>query len=101
MITRGTWNNNDIPAVEAQTGATFFCITDKKLNVPVVTLSTEDNNNLLKQVKAGFKRTVKWNKCRSDISNQTKNNNLNYLIDPTFNRVNRLLVLSFENDNKI
>ena len=32
------------------------------------------------------------------MSNQTKNN-LNYLIDPTFNRVNRLFVLSFENED--
>ena len=31
------------------------------------------------------------------MSNQTKNNNLNYLIDPTFTKVNKLFVLSFEN----
>ena len=31
------------------------------------------------------------------MSDQTKNNNLNYLIDPTFTNVNRLLVLTFEN----
>ena len=34
------------------------------------------------------------------MSNQTKNNNLNYLIDPTFTNVNRLFVLLFENENK-
>ena len=33
------------------------------------------------------------------MKNQTKNNNLNYLIDSTFTKVNRLLVLSFENEN--
>ena len=33
------------------------------------------------------------------MSNQTKNNNLNYLIDPTFTNVNRIIVLSFENEN--
>ena len=33
------------------------------------------------------------------MSNQTKTNNLNYLIDPTFSKVNRLFVLSFENVN--
>ena len=33
------------------------------------------------------------------MSNQSQNNNLNYLIDPTFTKVNRLLVLSFENEN--
>ena len=32
------------------------------------------------------------------MSNQAKNNNLNYLIDPTFTKVNRLFVLSFENE---
>ena len=32
------------------------------------------------------------------MSNQTVNNNLNYLIDPTFTNVNRLFVLSFENE---
>ena len=33
------------------------------------------------------------------MTNQTKNNNLNYLIDPTFTKVNRLFVLQFENEN--
>ena len=33
------------------------------------------------------------------MTNQTKNNNWNYLIDPTFTKVNRLFVLSFENEN--
>ena len=67
--------------------------------VPVATLSAEDDNNFLEQLKLGFKRTIKWNKYRSEMTNQTKNNNLNYLIDPTFTKVNRLFVLSFENEN--
>ena len=54
---------------------------------------------LLEQLRTGFKRTIKWNKYRSEMTNQTKNNNLNYLIDPTFTKVNRLFVLSFENEN--
>ena len=33
------------------------------------------------------------------MSNQTKNNNLNYLIDPTFTNVNRLFVSTFENED--
>ena len=48
-------------------------------------------------LKSGFKRIVKWNKYISYISNQAKNGNLNYSIDPTFEKVNRLFVLSFEN----
>ena len=67
--------------------------------VPVVTLSAEDDNKRLEQLKTGFKRTIKWNKYRSEISNQAKNNNLNYLIDPTFTNVNRLVVLTFENED--
>ena len=35
----------------------------------------------------------------SQMSNQNKNNNLNYLIDPTFSNVDRLFVLSFENED--
>ena len=83
--------------IDAPTNATFK-ITDTKLYVPVVTLSTKDDNNFLEQLKSGFKRTIKWNKYRSEMTNQTKNNNLNYLIDPTFNKINRLFVLSFQNE---
>ena len=75
-----------------------FKITDCKLYVPVVTLSAENDNKLLEQLKTGFKKTIKWNKYRLEMSNQTKNNNLNYLIDPAFTNVNRIFVLSFENE---
>ena len=56
--------------------------------VPVVTLLTEDDNTLLKQLKTEFKRTITWNKYREQMTNQDKSNNLNYLIDPIFNKVN-------------
>ena len=62
-------------------------------------LSTENEEKLLEQLRTEFKRTIKWNKYRSKMTNQSKNNNLNYLIDPTFTKVNRLFVLSFENEN--
>ena len=71
-----------------------FKIKDCKLYVPVVTLSAENYNKFLEQLKTGFKRTIKWNKYRSEMSNQTKNSNLNYLIDPTFTNVNILFVLT-------
>ena len=51
---------------------------------------------LLEQLKSGYKRSVKWNKCRSQMTVQSKNNNLNYLIDPTFTRANSLFVLSLK-----
>ena len=73
----------------------IFEIKDTKLYVPVVTLSKENEIKLLEQLKSGFKRTIKWNKYRSQMSIQPKNNNLNCLIDPTFMNVNRLFVLSF------
>ena len=66
--------------------------------VPAVTLPTEDDNKLLVLLKVGFKRTTKWNKYRSEMTDQSKTNNLNYLIDPSFDKVNRLFVLSFENE---
>ena len=50
------------------------------------TLSFEDDNKLLEQLKTGFKRTIKWNKYRSEVSKQAKTSNLNYLIDPIFNK---------------
>ena len=76
-----------------------FKITDIKLFVPVVTLSKENDIQLLEQLKTGFKRTIKWNKYRSQMSIQPQNNNINCLIDPTFTNVNRLLVLSFPRSN--
>ena len=46
-------------------GAGTFEITDTKLYVPVVTLSTQDNSKLLQQLKSGFKRVISWNKYLS------------------------------------
>ena len=46
-----------------------FQITDKKLYVPAVTLSTDDDNKFLEQLKSGFKRTTKWKKYRSEMTN--------------------------------
>ena len=85
-----------VAEINNPTNATFK-ITDTKLYVPVVTLSTEDDDKLLEQLKTGFKRTIRWNKYRIELSNQTKTNNLNYFIDPTFNKISKLFVLPFEN----
>ena len=80
MTTKGAEGDN--PAIVALVVLTFE-ITDVKLYVPVVTLSKENDTKLLEQLKSGFKRTIKWNKYRSQMTIQPKNNNLNYLIDPT------------------
>ena len=78
-----------------------FKIADIKLYVLVVTLSKENDIQLLEQLKPGFKRTIKWNKYRSQMTVQPQNNDLNYLIDPAFTNVNRLLVLFFPRNNNI
>ena len=74
--------NPAVTRVNNPTNATFK-ITDTKLYVPVVTLSTKDDN-FLEQLKSGLKRTIKWNKYRSEMTNQTKTNHWNHLINPTF-----------------
>ena len=75
-----------------------FTITDTNLYVPVVTLSTPDNAKLLPQLKSGFKRTISWNKYLSKPELLAQNANLNHLIEPSFQGVNRLFVLAFEDD---
>ena len=87
------------PAIVAPVVLTFE-ITNTKLYVPVVTLSKENDIKLLEQLKTGFKRTIKWNKYKSQMTIQPQNNNLNYLIDPTFTNVNRLFVLPFTRTDK-
>ena len=75
-----------------------FAITDTKLYVPVVTLSTQDNAKLLQQLKSGFKRAINWNKYLSKPELLAQNPNLNHLVEPSFQGINRLFVLVFEND---
>ena len=95
MTVRAAGNNDDLPVIVAPIELEFQ-IKDTKLYVPFVSLSTKDDNKLLEQLKSGFKRTIKWNKNRSQMTIPINNNNLNYLIDPAVTKVNRLFVLSFE-----
>ena len=69
-----------------------FAITDTKLYVPVVTLSTQENTKLLQQLKSGFKRVVNWNKYLSKPELLVKNPNLNHLVESRFQGVNRFFV---------
>ena len=62
-----------IVAVAAENQVPTFKITDTKLYVPVVTLSTQDSAKLLEQLIQGFKRTVKWNKYQTKIKNHAQN----------------------------
>ena len=76
-----------------------FAITDTKLYVPVVTLSTQENTKFPQQLKSGFKRVINWNKYLSKPELLAQNPNLNHLSEPSFQRINRLFVLAFENDD--
>ena len=88
-----TWSSTCV--ITNSTGAGTFEITDTKLYVPVVTLSTEENAKLLQQLKSGFKRVIIWNKYLSKPELLAQNLNLNHLIEPSFQGVNRLFVLAF------
>ena len=94
-----TWSAN---CVIVYTGVanqgTTFTITKIRLYVSVVTLSTQDNAKLLPQLKLGFKRTINWNEYVSKPELLTENPNLNHLVEPSFQGMNRLFVLAFEND---
>ena len=68
-----------------------FTITDTKLFVSVVILSTQDNPKLLEQLKSGFKKTINWNKYHPKITEEQQNRYLYFLIDPSFNGINRPL----------
>ena len=82
-------------------GATTFKITSTKLYAPIVTLSTKDNVNLTKQLNEGFKRSVFWNEYKSKIEtkNLANDNVKRFRFDASFQGVNRLFVLAFENTN--
>ena len=80
------------------TGEGKFAMTEKKLYVPVVTLSNKDKKKLPQQLKSGLKKTTSWNKYESSIKTFPQNIYLNYLINPCFQGVNRLFVLPFENE---
>ena len=94
-----TWSSTCV--ITNSTGAGRFAITDTKLYVLVITLSTQDNSKLLQQLKSGLKRVINWNKSLSKTELLAQNPNLNHLVEPSFQGVNRLFVLTFENDTHV
>ena len=95
-----TWTSTCVLiSTVAQNLAARFAITDTKLYVPVVTLSRQENTKFLQQLISGFKRVINWNKYLSKPELLARNPNLNYLVEPSFQGINRLFVLAFENDN--
>ena len=86
--------------ITGSNGAGTFATTDTKLYVPVVTLSTQENTKFLQQLKSCFKRVIKWNKYLSKPESFRRNANLNYLVESSFQGINRLFVLAFEGDTQ-
>ena len=93
-----TWSSTCV--ITDSIGAGIFEITDTKLYVPVVTLSTQENAKFLQQLKSGFKRVINWNKYLSKPESFRRNANLNYLVEPNFQGINRLFVLAFKGDTQ-
>ena len=93
-----TWSSTCV--ISTSTGEAKFEITDSKLYVPVVALSTQDNVKLLEQLTSGFRRVINWNKYLSQPELLAPNPNLNHLVEPSFQGVNRLFILAFENDDQ-
>ena len=96
-----TWSENCI--IVSTNGAnqgTTFTTTETKLYVLVVTSSTQDNTKLLQLLKSGFKRITNWNKYLSKPELLARNPILNHLVERSFQRINRLFVLAFENDKQ-
>ena len=96
-----TWYANCvIVSINAANQRATFTITETKLHVPVVTLSTQDNAKWLQQLKSGFKRTIGWKKYLSKSELLAQNPNLNHLVELNFQGINKIFVLSFENDEQ-
>ena len=91
-----TWSSTCV--ITSSNGDGTFAITDTKLYVPVVTLSTQENTKFHQQLKSGFKRVINWNKYLSKPELLAQSPNLNHLVEPSFQGVNRLFVLAFEGD---
>ena len=96
-----TWSSTCVlVATGVQNQNATFAITDTKLYVHVVTLSTQKNTKFFQQLKSGFKRVINWNKYLSKPELLAQSPNLNHLVEPGFPGVNRLFVLAFENNDE-
>ena len=96
-----TWSANCVIVyTDVSNQNATFEITDTKLYLPVVTLSTQYNSQLPKQLESGFKREVNWNKYLSKPELLAQNPNLNHLAESKFQGNNKVFVLAFEKDTQ-
>ena len=86
-----TWSGNCITvAGTASNQNPTFSVNDTKLYVSAVTLSTKENIKLYQKLKTGFIRTINWNKYLAKTTNQAQKRHLDFLFEPSFQRVDRL-----------
>ena len=92
-----TWSAKSVLSNDEE--ATTHAIADTKLQVPDTTLSTQDNAKLFEQLISGFKKTINQNRYQTKLSPERPNKYLDFLIYPSFRRVNRLFLLLFQNED--
>ena len=82
-------------------GNAVFFINDTKMYVPVVTLSKEDNKDFIQQQNKGFQRSIYWNEYKTKEINENAGANVfKYInLDPFFQDVNRLFVMTYNRAN--
>ena len=86
-----TWSSNYVIIyTDVANQNPTFTITETNFYVPVVTLSNQDNAKLLPQLKSGVKRKIYWNRYLTKPELLHRNPNLNHLIKPSFQGVNKL-----------
>lgn len=90
-----TWRANCV--ITNSTSAGTFPITNTRIYVQVASLSTQDNTKI-QQLNSRFERKVNWNKYLTKNPNLDPDWNLSYLVSPSYQGLNRLYVLSFEDE---
>ena len=90
-----TWKKECVLSTDL--GDAVFIINDTKMCGPVVTLSKEDNKDFIEQQNRGFQRSIYWNEYKTkELTENTDANVLKYInLDPSFQGVNRLLVMAY------
>ena len=90
-----TWSTNYFIIGDPIDGeVSIFALTDRKLYIRVVPLLTQDINT--DQLKSIFKRKINCNKYQRNLSTERWNQDLDYLIDPSFQGLNKRFVLLFK-----
>ena len=94
-----TWKKECV--LSTDNGNAVFIINDTNMYVPVVTLSKEDNKDLIEQQNKGLQRSIYWNEYKTkEINENADANVLKYInLDPSFQGVNRLFVMAYNRAN--